>query len=548
MRPLRRFAVLLLLLPLALPAPPAHAASRKVRKEQEAKIALLAEKYRQFLDEVSVLISDEERGAFLALEEDYQRDAFIDRFWRSRDPYPETARNELKDKWQARLDEARSLFGSLEDERAHFLLLNGPPEGRVEVRCAGVIWPTEVWYYARDNRTHEELLVIFYQRFGAGAYRIWEPLEGLSSLVQDLGIGTDPTRADQQAFQRIREGCAGESVDALLGSVAKIYSLGKLAYPLQVMKAVAPLEHPSGEWLQTFSSYSTDLPAGAGTFPATVDFAFPGRRQSRTIVQGTVKVALADIGHADLGGARSYNLLITGEVLEKGGLFDRFRYKFDFPAVDVTGEYLPLVIQRPLRPGDYRVMLKVEDLDGHKFFRLDRMLAVPSVEGGEPPPPADPDTARLLSEANALLATGETTVKLLAPIGNEMLSGKVRFDALVTGDQVARITFALDKQPILTKQVPPWSVELDLGHLPRSQVLEAVAYDAAGRALTSDELVVNASAHRFAVTLAEPAPGQHFSSSVHLAAKVELPEGERLDRLEIYRDETLVATLYQPPY
>jgi Ca-activated chloride channel family protein len=33
-----------------------------------------------------------------------------------------------------------------------------------------------------------------------------------------------------------------------------------------------------------------------------------------------------------------------------------------------------------------------------------------------------------------------------------------------------------------------------------------------------------------------------------MVAKVELPEGGTLERLEIYRDETLVATLYQPPW
>jgi Ca-activated chloride channel family protein len=35
---------------------------------------------------------------------------------------------------------------------------------------------------------------------------------------------------------------------------------------------------------------------------------------------------------------------------------------------------------------------------------------------------------------------------------------------------------------------------------------------------------------------------------VRLQAEVEIPEGEALDRVELYRDETLVATLYQPPY
>src|SRR6185503_16286939 len=137
------------------------AASRKERREQAAKIAQLAPKYQQWLDTVDLLISDAERKAFLDLEEDYQRDAFIEKFWRSRDPYPNTARNELKDKWEARLEEARITFGGFSDERAKFLLLNGPPTARVVVSCATVTWPAEVWFYNRENRTREELLIIF---------------------------------------------------------------------------------------------------------------------------------------------------------------------------------------------------------------------------------------------------------------------------------------------------------------------------------------------------------------------------------------------------
>src|SRR4029079_15582084 len=62
------------------------------------------------------------------------------------------------------------------------------------------------------------------------------------------------------------------------------------------------------------------------------------------------------------------------------------------------------------------------------------------------------------------------------------------------------------------------------------------------------ELLINASSHRFAVTIVDPQPQQRFASSVRVAAKVEVPEGPQVERLELYRDETLVATPYQPPW
>ena len=547
LRPRRwRLLLALSLLLLVAAAPPAQA-DRKSKREQEAKIAALPEKYQRFLAEVEILITEAERAAFLALEEDYQRDAFIANFWRSRDPYPDTSRNELQEKWQLRLEQAHGLFGGLSDDRARMLLFNGPPAGRVEVRCAA-LWPLEVWFYDKSNRTREELWIIFYQRYGAGAFRAWQPAEGYAQLVQDIAANAPLGRGESAAVERIRS-CSGPDGEAVLAALAGIAKLGYLGYPLLLMKAVAPVEKPSGEWLATFGSYSTEVPPGAPTFPADLDFAFPGRRQSRTMVQGTLKVALEALGRAELGGAGSYNLLVTGELLSGEELFDRFRYKFDFPAAEVGGTHLPLVFQRPLRPGAYRLLLKVEDLNGKRYFRADREVVVPAVdETLPPPPPSDPETARLLAEANALIANGETGVRLLRPVGRDMLAGKVRFDALVTGSGVTTVTFSLDGQPILTKRAPPWSVELDLGRLPRSQVLRATVHDAAGNAVADDELVLNASSHRFAVRLSHPLHGQQFTQSVRLAAEVELPEGEVLDRVELYRDETLVATLYQPPY
>ena len=56
-----------------------------------------------------------------------------------------------------------------------------------------------------------------------------------------------------------------------------------------------------------------------------------------------------------------------------------------------------------------------------------------------------------------------------------------RFDTLTTGvANIAKVTFALEGKPVLTKQKPPFSVELDLGALPRPRRLTATAYDAAG--------------------------------------------------------------------
>ena len=153
----------------------------------------------------------------------------------------------------------------------------------------------------------------------------------------------------------------------------------------------------------------------------------------------------------------------------------------------------------------------------------------------------------MLAEADAAISSFDDTVEILPPI-EDMLVGKVRFDAQVTGPGVAEVLFSLAGQPILRKRSPPWSVELDLGKLPESQELRVAALDANGKELAADQMMLNASAHRFAVHLDQPRQGEHFHDSLLAVADVQVPEGEHVERLEYYLDETLVATLYQPPW
>ena len=111
-----------------------------------------------------------------------QREAFIKRFWELRDPFPQTPRNELKEVWDERVVAARQRFGSLAEERARMLLLNGEPAHVLRSRCSEVLLPLEVWTYDRTGSAHARFALVFYQPLGAvnGPYTMWRPGEGIS--------------------------------------------------------------------------------------------------------------------------------------------------------------------------------------------------------------------------------------------------------------------------------------------------------------------------------------------------------------------------------
>ena len=56
--------------------------------------------------------------------------------------------------------------------------------------------------------------------------------------------------------------------------------------------------------------------------PATLTVDFPGRYQNRTVIQGLLSVPSDGAGRASLGGANTFNLVLNGEVLQDGKLFD----------------------------------------------------------------------------------------------------------------------------------------------------------------------------------------------------------------------------------
>src|SRR5436305_4540550 len=190
--------------------------SRAERKAQKEAIQKLPEKYRQWLQVVDLLITEEEVTTFLKLEKDYERDAFIKRFWEVRDPIKSTSRNEFRDRWEASVEQALAQFGTLDDDRSRVMLLNGMPSARLEGHCASVIWPVEVWYFARAERTRSELIVVFYRHWGAGPYRVWSAQEGLGALFS--GGAADSGTHD---LQTIANGCRdGDKIAGAIGWVA----------------------------------------------------------------------------------------------------------------------------------------------------------------------------------------------------------------------------------------------------------------------------------------------------------------------------------------
>jgi Ca-activated chloride channel family protein len=543
--------------------------------DAKARLAALDPQYREWLEEVDLLIGKEERRQFLELTKDYQRDGFIHRFWEARNPVPGSARNPFKAQWEARLAAVRSVYGNVTEDRARMRLLHGEPADVLATDCGMALWPLEIWHYVGGDRMPRNIYLVFYSH--GGGYRLWRSAEGLGVLIArlstidpvDLGNsarapGSGRQTPDQNLYLFeiwARDNCGGMSRNVI--NAVELTDRRDLGTLLDELFA-APPPHDV-EWLASFRGLSTDLPPGAAPLPARLEIKFPARDRGNTVVQGQVLVAAGDATPADLGGHKAFNFLLSGEVLRGSELAESFRYRFDLPAAGLAGDTLPLAFERTLPAGDYLLVLRVEDLHSHHNFRAEQPLAVPPAAGLPETAAAreQPAVAAALAAARAELrgsggpavAAGEgvgapegvAAVRLIPPPGKAH-TGAVRLEAKAGGEGIRKLTFFLDGKEMLSRVRPPYTVELNLGPVPVTREVRAAAYDARGRELGSDVLVLNPPQQRFAVRLVEPRTGSRHRGEVLVRTEVHVPDGASLDRLELFRDDQRAATLYQPPY
>ena len=185
------------------------AQTQKARKISEKD---LSEKYREWLKLVNYIILPVEKDVFLKLASDRDRDIFIETFWKQRDPTPGTQANEYKDEHVKRFMYANKFFGrsstreGWQTDMGRFHIILGPPVSIERFEATSHIVPCQAWSYygdpEKDLPTH--FVLLFYQRGGAGDYRLYDPVsDGPAALLLNKR-DIDPTNY-YELYDKIRE-------------------------------------------------------------------------------------------------------------------------------------------------------------------------------------------------------------------------------------------------------------------------------------------------------------------------------------------------------
>jgi GWxTD domain-containing protein len=159
---------------------------------QEVKEKDLNPKYKDFLNLTRYIIRDVEKDVFMRLGNDRDRDVFIETFWKMRDPTSGTPENEYKDEHFRRFDYANKYFGrsttreGWRTDMGMIYIILGEPVSKDRFPATKDIYPCEVWYYYGDRSKGlpPHFGLVFFQRGGAGEYKLYNPVsDGPASLL-----------------------------------------------------------------------------------------------------------------------------------------------------------------------------------------------------------------------------------------------------------------------------------------------------------------------------------------------------------------------------
>jgi len=530
----------------------AVAENQKGKSESNEKVekAELPLRWKVWLEEeVYPLISTEQRKAFLRLETEAQRKAFVERIWNlwSRQSGFGSAFRRM---YEDRLAMVRYEYGNTIEDRARVILIHGPPAGRFDPRCHSMFQPMEFWIWPYIEGLGEDVIVLFFRRDTLTHWRLWTKFEGQTVLYNTWGAASQgaPSTGNPRDLNNPIYRCPNG--DQTLRMLAAVTAWSNDSTYMRSMYRFLNFDRGGGpeSTSHRFMEFSALLDKKAEPLDFSVSSEMSAARGGLVEVSIGIDVDVDGLGTNAVGDVEVIQLDVVGEITSAGEVMvDRFRYLFSVPQAE---EQVGLKLDRLIRPGNYNLRVKVEDVHSKHAAVAEQQLIVVALNFSEEALEAYVDPAVAAIEAE--LAAGEEEeeeeplLRIVGPEG-DAVSGLCRFEAFVR-DEVARVTFLLDGESILTKNRPPFDIDLDLGPLPRLTTVTVIGYDSSGVEIARDGYTLNVGRERFFVHLVPVSPNEGDGGQVRVAAELNIPSEGELERLELFWNDDLLGTLYGPPY
>ena len=357
----------------------AKQASKKELGERE-KNALkgLKSPYREWLTEdVVFIITKEERSAFLQLASDVEREQFIEQFWLRRNPNPSLEGNAFKEEHYRRIAYANEHFAAgipgWKTDRGRVFITWGPPDeieshpnggphDRPPEQGGGCVdtYPWEKWRFRFLGGIGKDVELEFIDPSGSGDYHLtMDPSERDSVLYVPRGSLGAPRN----------QGCTPASKN----EVEKIELF------------IGALRPPETKFKDLEAMVTARIVRDQVHFDYRIDFLRATRNTA--LVPITVDVPDRELSFHAKGGNQTAILHLFGRITTPSGrVVETFEEAISHdvpesqipPSLNSSSIYQTTV---PLRAGQYRLDIVVNDVGSGKVGVVYVTFSVPSYEG-----------------------------------------------------------------------------------------------------------------------------------------------------------------------
>lgn len=368
----------------------------KQRKKQEAKLRKeLETPYRKWLNEdVTYIITDEERTAFKRLNTDDEREQFIEQFWLRRDPTPDTEENEFKEEHYRRIAYANEHYASgipgWKTDRGRIYITFGPPDDIESHPSGGTYdrpyeegggttstYPFEQWHYRYLEGIGNNIQIEFVDTTMSGEYHMTMDPSEKDALLYVPGAGL--TMAEQmgtadktQRFNRTdgtHLGTGNSPLPVSMQEFERIEQFAKLQKP------------PAVKFKDLEAAVSSSI--RFNTLPFKVQANYIRITDSTVLTTVTILIDRKDLQFSQKDNVAKSTVNIFGRITSIAG---RVINTFEDPAViEVPANMLGKAIEGseiyqkaiPLAPGMYRLNVVCKDIVGGNMTTYPMALNVP---------------------------------------------------------------------------------------------------------------------------------------------------------------------------
>jgi GWxTD domain-containing protein len=357
--------------------------------------------YRNWLDMVTPITFADERKVFLKLTNDRDRDAFINIFWQQRDPTPGTPENEFKTEIEKRFAYVNDFFkrgaarpGWMTDQGKIYMIL-GKPNSQERFDEKPGLYPVQVWYYYGDPALGLPTYfnVVFYKRHGAGEWKLYNPAQDgpAELLIQESPMDTEDYAAVYKKIYEIAPTLAGPSISMIPNEMTDNYHPSLRNNFIMANIIESPTKRLNVSYATNFLKYKGYVNiATSANFIENTNLVSVSRdkRYGFDLVNISVRPKKISLGYNEDKDKYFFNLNLNVSLRQGEQVVYQYAKNFEFyfapdKVEGLQGGGVVVHDSFPAIPGDYQLVVFVENSVGKEFSYFDQSIRVP-FPGGRP--------------------------------------------------------------------------------------------------------------------------------------------------------------------